>query len=284
MKPSAWTIFSLRENPQDLQCFVDAFSSVWQRKEFYADCMRASLDSAFPLPQWYLLRNTDGDIAGGAGLVISDFTSRADLRPWLCALFVREEYRTRGCGALLIAHLKQEAARLSFREIFLCTDLIGYYEKYGFEFAGMARDLSGGVSRIYRAETLPVWDFLTLAAKQRQFPRKLSPFVEAGGVSAALLTDRGNIHIGVCIDTACSLGMCAERAAAASMISAGECRAVKLVCLMPSGAPGLPCGACREFFMQLAPENSGMEILVSASGCLRTVRLGDLLPSWWGAQ
>lgn len=41
-------------------------------------------------------------------------------------------------------------------------------------------------------------------------PRVISPFIEAGGVSAAILTVSGNVYTGVRIDTACSLGMCAE--------------------------------------------------------------------------
>lgn len=42
-------------------------------------------------------------------------------------------------------------------------------------------------------------------------PRIISPFIEAGDVAAAILTKQGNIYVGVCIDTACTLGMCAER-------------------------------------------------------------------------
>ena len=54
-------------------------------------------------------------------------------------------------------------------------------------------------------------DKMYLAARNVQKKREISPLVEAGGVSAAILTEKGNIYVGVCIDTACSLGMCAER-------------------------------------------------------------------------
>lgn len=49
-------------------------------------------------------------------------------------------------------------------------------------------------------------------------PRQVSENVETGGVAAALVTDKGNVYRGVCIDTACSLGFCAEHA--------GHCRHV----------------------------------------------------------
>ena len=42
-------------------------------------------------------------------------------------------------------------------------------------------------------------------------PRQVSESLEAGGVAAALVTDKGNVYRGVCIDTACSLGFCAEQ-------------------------------------------------------------------------
>ena len=115
-------------------------------------------------------------------------------------------------------------------------------------------------------------------AKTKLLPRNVSPFVEAGGVAAALLTEAGNVYAGVCIDTACSLGMCAERNAAASMITNGERRVVKLACLMGNGSPGMLCGACCEFLMQLDPQNRDIEILVSYPD-VHTVKLGDLMPS-----
>jgi cytidine deaminase len=112
-------------------------------------------------------------------------------------------------------------------------------------------------------------------------PRKISPFIEAGGVSAAILTEGGNVYTGVCIDTACSLGMCAERNAIASMITNGEHKIVKLVCCFADGKPGLPCGACREFLMQLDKDSGNIEILINHE-TMETVRLKDIIPLWWG--
>lgn len=74
-----------------------------------------------------------------------------------------------------------------------------------------------------------MWDKMYLAARNVQNQREISSLVEAGGVSAAILTEKGNIYVGVCIDTACSLGMCAERNAIANMITNGEndiCRVI----------------------------------------------------------
>ena len=124
------------------------------------------------------------------------------------------------------------------------------------------------------------WDQLYLAARKVQQARQLSPTMEAGGVSAALLTARGTIYVGVCIDTACSLGMCAERNAIANMITNGESQIAKLVAVMPDGKAGMPCGACREFMMQLGKGAEEMELLCDYE-TKKVVKLKDLIPRWW---
>lgn len=126
-----------------------------------------------------------------------------------------------------------------------------------------------------------IWIKLYNEAKAKLNPRIISPFIEAGGVAAAIMTDKGNIYTGVCIDTACTLGMCAERNAVANMITNGESRIIKLVCVMEDGSVGAPCGACREYLMQLDAESPYMEILKDLE-TYETVTLSQLLPGWWG--
>ncbi len=128
---------------------------------------------------------------------------------------------------------------------------------------------------------MDIWDKLYEEAKKKINQRTISPFIEAGGVSAAILTDKGNIYTGVCFDTACSLGMCAERNAIANMITNGENKIVKLVCVMEDGCVGFPCGACREYLMQLDKESPLMEILVDYKK-KKTVTLNELIHNWWG--
>ena len=128
-----------------------------------------------------------------------------------------------------------------------------------------------------------VWKTLYERAKAVQCERKLSPLMEVGSVGAAILTDKGNIYTGICIDTACSMGMCAERNAIANMLTNGESRILKVVAVMPDGSSGTPCGVCREFMMQLGKESVEIEILLSLEP-LKTVKLGEQLPDWWGSR
>lgn len=125
---------------------------------------------------------------------------------------------------------------------------------------------------------MDTFDELYQKAKSVLNPRRLSSEVEAGGVSAALLTQDGNVYTGVCIDTACSMGFCAEHAAAAAMVTAGENRVLKMVAVGWDGQILPPCGRCREFISQLHDDNLDTEVLV-AEGIVLTLR--QLLPYGW---
>jgi len=118
-------------------------------------------------------------------------------------------------------------------------------------------------------------------ARSKYNPRKLSAFIEAGAVSAAILTVANNVYTGVCIDTSCSLGMCAERNAVANMITNGEQQISKLVCYTGNNTVGSPCGVCREYLMQLDKNSGNIQILTDSS-TMSTVTLKELLPDWWG--
>ena len=128
-----------------------------------------------------------------------------------------------------------------------------------------------------------MWKQLYDAAVRVQHGRSISPFIETGGVAAAILTRSGNIYVGVCIDTASTLGMCAERNAIANMITNGESQIDKVVAVMPDGRVGSPCGACREYMMQLDRNSGEIEILLDLE-TEKTVRLKDSIPDWWGAD
>ena len=130
---------------------------------------------------------------------------------------------------------------------------------------------------------MDIWDILYEKALKVQNGRVISPFVDAGGVAAAILTKEGNIYVGVCIDTCCSLGMCAERNAIANMITNGESEIEKVVAVMSDGSVGSPCGACRELMMQLSSESYKIEILIDKEA-KTTVTLGEVMPDWWGRE
>lgn len=126
-----------------------------------------------------------------------------------------------------------------------------------------------------------IWDKMYQAAKSVQNDRKISNYIEAGGVAAAVLSATGKIYTGVCIDTCSTLGICAERNAIFHMITCGEQKIEKVLAIMPDGKTGAPCGACRELMVQLMPNDSqNIEIMLDYDK-RKTVTLSELTPSWW---
>ena len=180
-------------------------------------------------------------------------------------------------------------------------DYMGTHEKERNEYAKIKKDLAqefpydidgycdGKENFVREAEKRALaqydgtWDKLYIAARKVQNERKLSPLIEAGSVSAAVLSSKGNIYTRVCIDTACSLGMCAERNAIANMITNGESQILKMVAVMPDGKAGMPCGACREFMMQLNKTAGETEILCDYE-TKKVIRLKSLTPEWWSTD
>lgn len=103
--------------------------------------------------------------------------------------------------------------------------------------------------------------------------RDLTEDSSAGSVAAALLTDKGDVFRGVCIDTPCSMGFCAEHAAIAAMVTEGQSRIEKIVAVSEDGVIA-PCGRCREFIYQINHDNLDTKVLLNDG--VHTIR--DLLP------
>lgn len=126
-----------------------------------------------------------------------------------------------------------------------------------------------------------IWNELYEAAKRVQDERKISDYIDAGGVAAAILSSSDKIYIGVCVDTCSTLGICAERNAIFNMITNGENIIQKVIAIMPDGKTGVPCGACRELMVQLMPDDyQDIEIMMDYETG-KVVTLGTLTPEWW---
>lgn len=125
------------------------------------------------------------------------------------------------------------------------------------------------------------WEKMYIAARKVQNERELSSLVEAGSVAAAVESVSGNIYVGVCIDTACTLGICAERNAIFHVITNGENSIRRVIAVDRNGKAIPPCGACREFMTQLMPESyRSIEIMLDY-GKEKVVTLRELTPEWW---
>ena len=143
-------IISVRDNPEYTERAITYIQNSWPSvlPVIYEDCIRHSLDARDVLPQWYLLEKND-IIIGCAGLITNDFISRGDLYPWVCAIFIDENHRGNAYGSLLIEKAKNDASTFGYEYLYLSTEHIGFYEKYGFSYIGQGYHPWGDESRIY---------------------------------------------------------------------------------------------------------------------------------------
>lgn len=148
-----YKLLNIRDNPDYLEIATDYFSCKWGiDRQIYYDSISDSISTQNALPRWYLLKD-NVDIIGCFGLIENDFMVRKDLLPWLCALYVEENMRGKGLGASLLEYGRKEAKKLGFSKLYLCTDHIGYYERYGWQYFGDEESEFGGKTRVYVIDT-----------------------------------------------------------------------------------------------------------------------------------
>src|SRR5438270_13454297 len=89
-----------------------------------------------------------------------------------------------------------------------------------------------------------------------------------GDVGCALITERGNVYLGVCMDISSGIGFCAEHSAIAAMVTAGEYRIEKIVAVWKDTESHTyilaPCGRCREFMRQINEENLDADVIMDS--------------------
>ncbi len=144
-------IINIKKEPKYTEVAIKYFQEKWatdDSKKVYEDSIKRSIIAKNPIPIWYLLMEEDR-VIGCCGIVTNDFISCMDLYPWLSALYIEEDKRGKSLGKRLIDICIKEVKELSFNSIYLSTDHIGFYEKYGFEYICDGYHPWGEKSRVY---------------------------------------------------------------------------------------------------------------------------------------
>ena len=110
--------------------------------------------------------------------------------------------------------------------------------------------------------------------------KKLTKYASCGGVSCALMTKKGNIYTGICIDCCSGIGFCAEHSAIAEMLKSGESEIKEILSVKEGRGNEVipPCGRCREFMLQINLNNKNTIVHISNN---KTEKLSKLLPNHW---
>ena len=103
-------------------------------------------------------------------------------------------------------------------------------------------------------------------------------------VAAVVRGQSGRLYAGCNVENAAyPLGCCAETAAIAAMVMAGETRLIEVMVLGPGERLITPCGGCRQRLWEFAAADTPVH-LCGPEGIRRTVTLGDLLPLAFGPE
>lgn len=143
-----YKIITLREQPEIKDAAAQWFSSKWGvPKEAYLECMEDYLSGKTEYG-WYLC--LDGDkIIGGMGVIENDFHERKDLAPNVCAVYTEPDYRGKGIAGRLLDFTVDEMKSKHITPIYLITDHVGFYERYGWEFYCVVQGSDHEPSRMY---------------------------------------------------------------------------------------------------------------------------------------
>ena len=144
-----YVIITLRENPALKETAAEWFHSKWGvPKEAYLECMENYLKKETEYG-WYLCM--DGNrIIGGMGVIENDFHDRKDLSPNVCAVYTEEEYRGKGIAGRLLDRTVSDLKAKGITPVYLVTDHIGFYERYGWQFLCLVQgDGEPDMTRMY---------------------------------------------------------------------------------------------------------------------------------------
>ena len=79
-----------------------------------------------------LIKNNN--LIGFISLFKYDGDERRDLTPWYATMYIKKEYRGKGYSKILNNAILKEADKLGYKKVYLKTNLINYYEKFGAQY------------------------------------------------------------------------------------------------------------------------------------------------------
>ena len=146
---STYSYIALREKPELIDIAAEWFHQKWGvPKEAYLDCMQAYLGKENEYG-WYLCLSEE-HIIGGLGVIENDFHDRKDLTPNVCAVYTEETFRGQGIAGHLLNMVLEDMKSKGITPLYLVTDHIGFYERYGWKFLCMVQgDGEPEMTRMY---------------------------------------------------------------------------------------------------------------------------------------
>ena len=144
-------IINIKNKPNYLREYIKLCSLEWgspkneiEMQRYIIDKERRILNDDKVISVLGLVENNE--LVGFISLFKYEDDIESELTPWYATIYVKEEFRGKGYSKILNNAILNEAKRLSFDKIYLKTELINYYEKFG---AKYIKDLENGEKLYY---------------------------------------------------------------------------------------------------------------------------------------
>ncbi|MBR3720876.1 MAG: GNAT family N-acetyltransferase [Clostridia bacterium] len=142
-------IYNIKDKPQYIEEVAMLTQKEWgiknvSEEEFKNRVSRSieRINNNLNNPYYCKLILLDGDtLVGFISIFEHDGDERLDLKPWYATMFVKKEYRGNGYSKILNDAILAEAKGRGFSKLYLKSDLVNYYEKFGAQYI---EDLSNG--------------------------------------------------------------------------------------------------------------------------------------------
>ena len=140
--------FNLKSLPESYVSFLE--SCPWQAASFLAQMLREkSFEHYLGENPLLFILSENGEPAAFCTLSQKDAIDDERLYPWIGFVYTAEEFRGKRLSEAVIRAALETASEKGFEKVYLTTDHIGFYEKYGFVYLENRKDVFGCDSRIY---------------------------------------------------------------------------------------------------------------------------------------
>lgn len=147
-------IYDIKERPEFIEEIAILTRKEWGQKnlsdEEFQETVKKAVDritSNLDNPYYCkLVLVEDKTLVGFISIFENDCDEKPDLKPWYATMYVKSEFRGNGYSRILNDAIIAEAKKRGFKKIYLKSDLVNYYEKFGFVYL---EDLSDGEKLYY---------------------------------------------------------------------------------------------------------------------------------------
>lgn len=118
----------------------------WAAGPHLAEMLRANRFSDW---ETVFVAMQDGEIIGYCTFLKTDYYPENRYWPWISSIFVGEAHRSQGvCGMLIEAAIRY-AREQGFNRVYIPSDMLGFYERYGFARIDELTNYGGDVDHIF---------------------------------------------------------------------------------------------------------------------------------------